>query len=169
MASYVGYTDLITFADERTVKDLLSDDGNYVGDASNDPKLLTILSTASGMVEAACGVSDLYTPDDLAKLSGNSLSLLKSLVCSLAIFLLISRRPEKYGTECRQAIREETEEYLDKLRKGMRLFDDQSRRTAGVPNVDGPTAVDYQNLNSLPVRARNFFPSMAQRLPLGRA
>jgi hypothetical protein len=168
MAAYADYNDLIAFSDERTVLDLLSDTGDYVGDASADAKLLTLLAAASGQIEAACGVSDLYKPDDLAIMTGNSLALLKQLVAALTMVALVRRRPEKYGSEYWQSVRTETEEYLDRLRKGERLFDDPAKRAAGLPTIDGPTAVGYQNLNLLPSRTRNYFPSVAQRLPLGR-
>lgn len=168
MAAYAAYSDMIAFADERTVKDLLSDDGNYAGDPTTDTKLLALLQAASGAVEAAAGYSNLYDPDALAALVGNSQQLLKSLVCQLTMVLLVRRRPEKYGSEYWQAIRKEAEEYLDRLRKGERLFDDSTKREAGLPSVDGPTAVDYRNLNLIQSRTRNYFPSVGQRLPLGR-
>lgn len=166
--AYATYDDLTAFSDEGTVKDLLSDDGNYAGDPRTDTKLLAIMQAASGQVEAACGVSNLYTPLDLTALTGNTLYLLKLLVCSLGMVSLVRRRPEKYGSEYWQAIRKEAEDYLDRLRRGERLFDDSNKRAAGLPSVDGPSAIDYQNLNLLPSRTRNFFPSVAQRLPIGR-
>ena len=168
MAAYADYDDLVAFSDERTILDLLSDTGDYAGDPTTDAKLLVLLSAASGQIEAACGVADLYKPDDLAKLTGNSLALLKQLVAALTMVSLVRRRPEKYGSDYWQAVRAETEEYLDRLRKGERLFDDPAKRAAGLPTIDGPTALDYNSLNLLPSRTRNYFPSVAQRLPLGR-
>jgi hypothetical protein len=168
MAAYATSADLINFADENSVKDLLSDTGTYTGTLSTDTKLTALLQAASGAIEAACGVSELYNPTDLAALAGNSLVLLKELVCQLTMVLLVRRRPEKYGSEYWQAIRKEAEDYLDRLRKGERLFDDSHKRLAGLPTIDGPTSIDYQRLNLLPSRTRNFFPSVGQRLPLGR-
>ena len=167
-AAYADFYDLISFADERTVTDLLSDQGEYTGDPATDAKLTTLLQAASGQVEAACGVSDIYKPDALADLTGNSLALLKQLVAALTMVAHVRRRPEKYGSEYWQAIRTETEEYLDWLRKGERLFDDPAKRAAGLPTIDGPTAVTYRYLNLIPSRTLNYFPSVAQRLPLGR-
>ena len=168
MASYASAADLVNFADEQTVKDLLSDTGTYTGTLSTDTKLTALLQAASGAVEAACGVSNLYMPTDLAALTGNTQVLLKELVCQLTLVLLVRRRPEKYGNEYWQAIRKEAEDYLDRLRKGERLFDDANKRQAGLPTIDGPSAVQYQYLNLIPSRTRNFFPSVGQRLPLGR-
>ena len=168
MAAYIDYDDLIAFSDENTVKDLLSDTGDYSGDASGDEKLATLMEAASGQVDAAAGVSDLYDPTDLAALTGNSLALLKQLTAALTMVSLVRRRPEKFGSEYWQAIEERTEKYLDRLRKGERLFDDTAKRQAGLPTVDGPTSIDYQRLNMLPSRTRNYFPHVEQRLPLWR-
>lgn len=168
MAAYADYDDLIAFSDENTVRDLLSDSGDYEGDASADAKLLTQLEAGSGAVESACGVSSMYTPDDLAALTGNSLALLKQLVCGLTMVGLVRRRPEKFGSEYWQAVKAEAEAYLDRLRKGERLFDDSTKRTAGLPTTDGPTAIELSNLNLLPSRTRNYFPGVGQRLPIGR-
>lgn len=169
MAAYADYDDLVAFTDANTIADLLSDDGTPIADPSADTKLSTLFLAASGQVEAACGVSSLYTPDELAALTGNSQALLKQLVCCLAMVGLVRRRPEKWGSDYWQAIRQEAEDYLDKLRKGERLFDDSTKRDAGLPTIDGPTAIDYQNLNLIQSRTRNFFPSVGQRLPIGRA
>jgi len=168
MASYATSADLTNFADENTVSDLLSDTGTYTGTLSTDTKLTALLQAASGAIEAACGVSNLYMPTDLAALTGNTLVMLKELTCQLTMVLLVRRRPEKYGSEYWQAIRKEAEDYLDRLRRGERLFDDANKRMAGLPTIDGPTAIDYQTLNLIPSRTRNFFPSVGQRLPLGR-
>ena len=171
MAAYADYDDLIAFTDERTVKDLLSDEGNYAGDPRTDAKLTTLFEAASGRVEAACGVSNLYTTAQLAALTGNSLALLKEITCALAMLSIVRRRPEKWGSEYWQGIRGEYEGkdgYLDRLRKGERLFDDDAKRVAGTPSIDGPTAIDLQNLNLIHVRTRNYFPGFGHRLPLGR-
>ena len=168
MAAYADYDDMLAFADANTVADLLSDSGEPEPSPGSSDILTTLLQAASGQVEAACGVADIYSPDALAALTGNTQAQLKQLVCTLALVALVRRRPEKYGSEYWQAIRLETEEYLDRLRKGDRLFDDPSKRAAGLPSIDGPDAVDYKHLNLLPSRTLNYFPSVAQRLPLGR-
>ena len=166
--AYADYQDLIAFSDENTIKDLLSDTGNYAGDPDSDPKLLAIAAAASGQIEAACFVSRLYSSEELTALVGNARALLKQLTCQLMLVGLVRRRPEKFGTEYWQAVRKEAEEYLDRLRKGERLFDLAPEQAAGLPSVDGPTALDYQRMNLIQSRTRNFFPGVAQRLPLGR-
>jgi hypothetical protein len=169
MAALADSDDLIVFYDEQTIKDLLSDDETAVTDLSANAKLSALLLAASGQVEAACGVSDLYTPTQLAAFTGNAQSLLKQIVCTLCMVMIARRRPEKFGSEYWQAVRKEAEEYLDRLRKGERLFDSEARREAGLPTIDGPTSVDYDNLRLIPSRVRNYFPAVGHRLPVGRS
>lgn len=168
MAAYADHDDLISRYDERTVRDLLSDDGTPVGDLSGDSKLSANLQAASGRVEAACLVGQIYTAANLAALTGNTLELLKEIVCDLCMLRLVMRRPEKVSDEHIKVLRETTEEYLEQLRKGERLFDVTANVEAGLPTVDGPTAIDYQNLNLLPDRIKNYYPARARRLPIGR-
>ena len=168
-SSYIAYADLTAFADEQTVKDLLSDDGDYAGDPASDTKLLMLMAAASGQVEAACGVSNMYTPEELAALEDNTLALLKQITSALCLVMLVRRRPEKFGSEYWAAVEERTEKYLDRLRRGERLFDDANRRAAGVPTIDGPSAATMSYLNLIPSRTHNFFPNAGTRLPIGRA
>lgn len=170
MAAYATQTDVLTFFRQITVQDLLSDDatGEYTGTIASDSTLGSLLEAASGDVEAACGVSNMYSPTDLAALTGNSLMLLKRLVCQKAMILLVQRTPEKWSDEYWQKQEERVDNYLDRLRKGERLFDDESKRDAGLPTIDGPTAVQLTNLNVITTRTHNFFPNVGSRLPLGR-
>ena len=174
MTALANYDDLVAFTHEQTVKDLLSNDGADVVDPADDPGLATLMQAASGRLEAACGVSALYSPSDLAVLvaaNGNTAALIKEIVCSLTLLSLVRRQPEKWGSEYWQNIRDEYEGkngYLDRLRHGERLFDDPLKREAGTPSVDGPSAIDCMRLNLISSRTHNFFPSVAQRLPLGR-
>lgn len=168
MAAYATPDDLAARFDRRSLEDLASDAGVPVVDLSTDPQILAALEDAAGLIEAACLVAGLYTADDLAGLAANARALLKRLNCELAMVLLLARRPEKYGGDYYRAMREATEEYLDRLRKGERLFGLAPQIDAGMPAVDGPSAVDLQNLNLITARVRNYFPHYAKRLPLGR-
>lgn len=168
--SYATAADLIARFDANTIADLASDTGEPAGDISAAPRVLTALEDASGRVDAACMVSDLYTAADLAALTGNGLALLKRIVCDIALANLLGARPEKYGTEFFKAIDERAEEYLERLRKGARLFPIQAQKDAGLPSVDGPSAVDIDedHLNLVTSRTHNFYPHAARRLPFGR-
>lgn len=166
--SYASPADLTARFDENTIKDLASDTGEPVADITNDQKVLAALADASGRIDSALTVSRMYTPVDLAALTGNSLALLKRIVCSLAMAYLIERRPEKYGGEGVSAAKKDAEEFIDRLRKGERLFDVEAAKDAGLPEIDGPTTTTYRELNLIPDRTRNFYPVRADRLPLGR-
>jgi len=155
------------FYDETIVADLVSDTGDQVEDLDSNAKLLKLIASAEGRVESACTVANIYTPTTLAALEGNSLALLQEVVCALAMVSLLRRRPGKYSEIAEQA--QEYEDYIDRLRKGDRVFGgSEENREAGLPEIDGPTVTDYQRMNLLPDRTKNTYPSRSSRLPIGR-
>lgn len=157
------------FFDEQTVKDLLSDSGDPVIDVTTDAKALTLLAAARGRLASACTVSNMYAAADLDDLAGDSAALRDEIVCKAFMVSLARRRPEKFASDYWKAIAEEVEEYLDRLRKGERLFDVADNREAGLPTIDGPTLTTYERLNMLPDRTNNYYPGRGGRLPIGRA
>jgi len=169
MASYATPSDLADRFDARTLRDLASDTGEEVADITSDPHALVALADASGRMDAAVLVGGLYTTTQLGELTGNSLALLKRLVCDLAMCYMMSRRPERYGSEALAAMHKASEEYLEMLRKGQRLFDVDEAVAAGRPTVDGPVVTTYERLNMIPDRTRNFYIHRGRRLPIGRA
>jgi hypothetical protein len=111
----------------------------------------------------------MYSAADLAGLTGNSLALLKRIVCGLAMGYLWARRHADMGNQEIHAAQQEAEDFLDRLRKGERLFQSvEAARTSGKPTIDGPSSVDYDRLNMIPERAHGFYPRRATRLPIGR-
>jgi hypothetical protein len=155
------------YHDETIIADLVSDTGEQEDDLSTNAKLLAIISAAEGRVESACTVANIYTPATLAALTGNSLALLQEIVSNLAMITLLKRRPGKYAELADQA--KAYEEYLDRLRKGERVFGgSEDNREAGLPEIDGPTVTTYERLNLLPDRTQNFYPNRSSRLPIGR-
>lgn len=167
--AYASADDLVYRFDERVIKDLLSDHGIPVESLDGNPVLETALEDASGRIDGAIQVAKQYTAVDLAGLTGNSLALLKRIVCEIAMSFLIGRRPEMFGGERWLALQKSSEEYLDRLRKGERLFPAVADNLdAGLPEVDGPTASEYNTLNLLPDRTRRFYPLRGTRLPIGR-
>lgn len=166
---YATPTDLATFFDVNVISDLARDDGTQSPDYTTDDNVLAALSSASGQINAAVMVGQIYTPVDLAALAGDDLQFLKEICCQLAMAKLIRRRPEKYGSEAYQKYVEDAEAYLDRLRKGDRLFNSQPQIDAGLPVVDGPTIATVDRLNLITARTRNFYIDPGRRLPLGRA
>jgi len=168
MAAYATPQDMIRYYDETIVADLVDDGGEGVADLMNDPTLLAILDSASGRVESACAVANLYKPDDLAALAGPSKALLAELVCDLAMVRLLKRRQGTKYQELRDQVKD-AEEHLDRIRKGERIFGGMAEvREAGLPQVEGPTTATYERLNLIPDRTRNFYPARSTRQPIGR-
>jgi phage gp36-like protein len=166
--AYATPQDLTHFYDESIVADLVDDGGEGVADLKTNPTLLALLDSASGRVESACSVASLYSPEDLAALSGTSKALLTELVCDLAMIRLLRRRQTTKYEELRNQI-QDAEEYLDRLRKGERIFGGMAEvREAGLPAIEGPSIATYERLNLIPDRTRNFYPHRSSRLPIGR-
>jgi len=160
--------DLAARFDERIIADLASDTGEPVADITSDTKVTVALEDGAGRIVSALTVARMYDPDDLAALTGYSLALLKRINCELAMSYLIGRRQDNFGDESYQKIQESAEDYLERIRKGERLFDIEAAKDAGLPEVDGPSTVQYRKMNLIPDRTSNFYPERATRLPLGR-
>lgn len=168
MPRYAEPADMIDQYDERTLADLVGDDGIPSADLENDTKLLSALDRSSGRVDAALLVSDMYLTTDLAVLTDNSLALLKDITCGLAMGKLMMRRPEKMGSEAIQGYINESEAYLELLRKGERIFDLAANREAGKPTINGPDVVVINRLNGIRERSRGFYIPVGTTLPIGR-
>lgn len=166
--SYADPSDLACRFDEQTLKDIASDTGEPVADITGDTNILAALEDASGEVDAALQVAKTYSAADLAALTGNSLGLLKRIVCEKAMVFLLARRPEKFASDFFEAMYKRSEDYLERIRSGTRVFDVDNNKDAGLPTLDGPHTVDWQNLNLITARTRNFYPNYKERLPLGR-
>lgn len=167
--AYADALDLTSRFDERVIKDLLSDEGVPVESLGGNRKLAAALDDASGRVDSALMVAQQYTTDDLEGLTGNSLALLKRIVCEVAMAYLMGRRPEVFGGDHYEAMQRAAEDFLERLRRGERVFPSVADNVAaGLPSVDGMTAVQYDRLNLIPDRTRRFYPSRGSRLPLGR-
>ena len=167
--AFATASDLSARFDERTIKDLSSDDDTPA--ASVDNAIVTAaLEDGAGRIRSAITVARIYSDDDLSDLTGDSLSLIKRLNCELAMAHLMGRRPEKYGNEDGgfKQVKQDVEDFLDRLRKGERLFGIEAAKDAGLPTIDGPSTVDYRRLNRIPDRTQNFYPSRGSRLPIGR-
>lgn len=167
--SYATPADLVARKDQRTLADLASDTGTPSTDVLTDPVIQAALDDASGKVESALMNGQLYSLDDIAGFTGNSLALLKRITCEVAMAYLLARRPG-YDEDGYKKALDAADEWLNQIRKGERVFGDAtSQLAASVPSIDGPTALKYEYLNLIPDRTRNTYPNRGQRLPLGRA
>jgi phage gp36-like protein len=171
MAAYATISDLIARRDKRTIGELMQDSDEPPTDAEilANANLTAILGDASGQVEAAMLCGKRYLPTDLEGLTGNSLSLLKKVVCTIAMADLYERRPG-YHIEQATAYAQQAKAYLEDLRTGKNLFNltDLSAANAAIPSTEGPTSIEYTNLNLLPEQMIRHFPNRVTRLPIGR-
>lgn len=167
--SYATISDLTTYYDERTIADLVSDNGVRPTSLAGNAVLTASLASASGRVEAACTVANLYTPVQLATLTDNASAMLKQIVCRLAIVELMARRIEDWSSERLAKARQESEDYLDRIRKGERIFgilNDTSHQDAGLIALDAPSVVELDLERDIVSVCAPFYPVRRQRVGL---
>lgn len=159
--AYATPADLRARFDERTISELVSDDGSAValGDLNTDTNVLAALDDASGMVEAALLFAGRYTTEQLGALTGNSLALLKRIVCHLAAGLLENRRfdfdPDRYDRMTSWA-----NEQLEKLRSGANLFDLDDNIEATKASLETPSLAQRAEPGLVRDRTRNYYPGV---------
>jgi len=169
MAAYASVSDLITRRDKRIIGELIKDDDDPPTDAEilASSVLSALLVDASGQVEAAVLSGKRYQPADLEDLTGNSLGLLKKIVCTIVMADLYERRPGVH-IEQAKAYTELARMYLEDLRTGKNLFNLSDHVNAANPDTTAPTVVDYTNLNLLPEQMIRHFQYRVTRLPIDR-
>ena len=167
MAAYATPADLLKRFDARVIGDLVSDNGLKVDRQSlqDHPVLLAVLLDASGEIDASVLQANRYTTANLAALTGNSLSHLIRITCTIAFGLLWERRPWSDDDDSgRDEAQKRARQQLDMLRKGQTIFDVDEVQDAGLPAVEATTIQRIQS-NAFPVdQARgHFYPH--RRLP----
>lgn len=162
MASYANANDLLQRYDRNDIGDLISDAGNQASpiDFDGHPIITAALTDASGDLEAALFAGQRYTVDQLGELTGNSLNHLKRVTCDIAMTYLLRRRAGR-DPEGLKAQLEIAETHLKRLRLGENVFNLDPQKDAGNPSVGGPSAIDYQNLNLIRDRVKNYYPRRA--------
>lgn len=159
--------DMIDRYDSRMLARLCFDDDakHGQGELYESNILSAALADAYGELKAAVSVAGMYDMEQLDRLTDESLALAKRVVCELALSFLYSRR----GGEARETVKElrdSAEEYLDRLRKGERLFsirESDEKEKAGRPSLVEPTVLQLVNLNGVTQRARTYFGGVASR------
>ncbi len=165
--AYADPQDLITRFDRNMIGDLAGDEATPA-DPLVSPRVARALDGASGEVNAAARMGGRYSAEELAALAGDDREFLKDLTCQLALLRLVGTRIQTIGEIAHKALRESADKLLDDLRAGRLVFGTPAAERAQTPGVGGPTAIEYQRLNLLPDRVRNYYPSRGSRLPLGR-
>lgn len=165
--AYATASDLTARFDKNILADLAGDDA-APADPLNSPRVARALEGASGEINAAARMGGRYSPEELAALSGDDLEFLKDVTCQLALLRLVGTRIQTIGELAHKTLRDAADRILDDLRAGRLVFGTPAAERAQTPGVDGPTVLDYERLNLLPDRVRNYYPSRGSRLPLGR-
>lgn len=170
MTAFATPAALIERYDSRTIGDLASDSGESIpeGDLAESSKVLQALEDASGRIQAAASVGEQYTPEDLIAMTGNDKALLERITCELAMVYLMERRAHRVGDERLQQVRASAEEYIMMLRNGERVFALDANKAASRADTDGPSTIDFRNMNLIPDRTNHYYPQRKQRLPIGR-
>lgn len=162
--------DLLSFYDERTIRELLVDsEVAYNGDLAANPKLTQLLQSSSGRLEAACYVSGLYTPEELAALTANSQALAAEIISTLVMVTLMRRRPERYPAETIKTMVDQAESYIRQLRNGERLFaitNSTTHEEAGKAKISWPTIQQIDDRNAITRRTKHFYPDTTRDLPI---
>jgi len=165
--AYASPADLLSRFDRNILADLAGDDGQPAEPLSS-PRVARALEGASGEINAAARMGGRYSPEELAALQGDDAEFLKDITCQLALLRLVGTRIQTIGELAHKSLREAAEKVLDDLRAGRLVFGTPAAERAQTPGVDGPTVLDYERLNLLPDRTRNYYPSRGSRLPIGR-
>jgi len=169
MTAYATPADMIERYDVRPIGDLVADNGvsvDAVGLATNT-KLLTALADASGEIDSALMAGGRYSVDQLAALTGNSLSYLKRLTCELARIDLLERRMELGNSEEFGKFTKLTYDKLERLRTGENLFNLPESIKASLVSASGPSTLAIEQLNLIRDRVGNhYYPQRI--LPYGR-
>ena len=167
--TYATAADLLCRKDERDIRDLVSDDGQAVAAAdltdsgtTGGERVLCALQDAAGDVESALAFGTRFTPDTLADLTGNAAARLKRMVCEIAIYYLIMRRPDT-NSESLKYYSELRETHLEPLRKGQNVFAIPENEPAGQVSVDGPSIAEYDALSMTRDETKNYYPARRPR------
>lgn len=168
----VTYRDMLARYDLRMLLRICFDDPPNSHAVHTDwelgesPILNAALGDAKGAVKSALEVAGNYNEWDMEHLSPESVSLYKRIVCELAISYLYSRRGAE-GVKTITELRQAAEDYLDRIRKGERIFviaHSSEKQEAGQPKLVAPTAVQLVGLNNITQRADVYFGPVAKRL-----
>lgn len=157
MAAYATASDLKSRYDARTLGMLVSDTGTAIPEDSlaNDTNISTALQDASGWVDSYALRAKRYTASNLSSLTGNSLNLLKRVVCDIAFALLVQRRP--YAVPRDQLVSYQSAlDMLEQIRLGQRVFAVDAVLEAGTAFQQPKDRTTVLNQNLLRDRSKVF-------------
>jgi phage gp36-like protein len=167
--SYATPADLLARYNLQVIGQLASDTSTALTALQilTDPNVQAALDDAAGVIDGALLRGQRYSVVDLTTLTGNSLALLKRINCDGAFINLWKRKSWDGQEERLDRAMEDFEKMLRKLATGEEIFNVPSDIEAGVPEITGPTSVEYEQLNTIASRCRGHIYPMA-RLPNDR-
>lgn len=169
MANYATAADMVNRYSPAILGDLVSDSGTRVAEGSlaADAKMATALATATGKVKASILQGSRYTPAQISGMmtpgdplyDAESSALLADITSRVAFWLLWQRKPwsDQHENQRKQA-EADSESQLDRLRKGIEIFNIGPAVESGVPEGTGMTAVQSQYSWAARARGR-FYPN----------
>lgn len=156
---YATNADFVARFDDRPTRQLLVDDGTMPPTTDlTDPttkayaNLQTLLADASGEFELAVLQGGRYKFTDLVNLNGNSLAVMKRLVCSIVLRMVWERRQD--GGQPHPAAMMASQ-MLDLIAQGERIFAIQEAADAGIMGAE--TEQPGLRPNDMVRRASGFF------------
>ena len=164
-SAYCTVAQALTYHDLREWGDITSVNGTRLssGSLAGDTKLAAWLKRASGDVELAARVAQMYQPEDLTLLASsgtNGGEVLIGLVADLAFWHAWKHRGRKIE-EVEGA--KEALDLLQLLREGQRIFGFLENADAGLLQSDVETARDVEIRNGIVFQAERFFGLRANR------
>lgn len=165
--AYATSNDMQTRYDVRSLAEMVSDTDAAVAvdDLDTDPILAAVLDDASGEIDAALLTGGRYLPSQLEALTGNAAAHLIRLTCTLAICFLRKRRPGGFQSDIQQNEADEkwAQDRLDRLARGIDVFDVGTLLSAGTPGLASMTPAIVQTAQLLRDRTRNTYPGRTYR------
>lgn len=162
--TYMSSTEFLRRVDARVVRDLVSDTGERVSEASlsSNDNLTAILGDASAEFERACVKGGRYHSADIAAMMAASTIARNGvyrILTRLAMCMLWERRPDKGPIpEIYRTVLDE----LERLAIGERIFPFVEAMTAGHANHSQETAEEARARLGAVSRARRYFGKRAR-------
>ena len=144
--------DMIDRYDSKTLGDLATDSGATVSepDLLNNSKMTAALAGGAGDLISAVLRGERYTRANLDALTGDSLAYLLDINCAFAFWRLWKRKPYNWGMDDRRrAALEDYTEALAMLDSGARIFDIDTARESGRPDIETITQAEIDGQWSL--------------------
>lgn len=157
--AYATVADMVVRYDERILGELVSDDSTRIvgEDLEDNAKLLAILNTASGVINASVLRAKRYTVADLESLTGVDEATLVDITCAIAWWYLWRRKPQAETQDpIRETAQKDAEQWLKDLRSGETIFNVEDVKEAGLPEgkiIDRATIIS-RNMWSEQLRGR---------------